>query len=136
RTLPATLVFYEASHRITAALRDAREVLGERAACVARELTKLHEEFARGRLSELAARFSGEQTARGEMVLVIDRTVIADDMAAHEPTAISIAARVAALEAEGLNNRAALKRAARELGMSRDEAYRRLVAERAQEGRE
>ena len=102
----------------------------------AAELAKEIEEFARGRLSELAARFSGEQTARGEMVLVIDRTVIADDMAAHEPTAISIAARVAALEAEGLNNRAALKRAARELGMSRDEAYRRLVAERAQEGRE
>ncbi|MFL6209229.1 MAG: 16S rRNA (cytidine(1402)-2'-O)-methyltransferase [Pyrinomonadaceae bacterium] len=133
RTLSATLVFYEAPHRIAQTLADAREVLGERTACVARELTKLHEEFARGRLSELTARFSDEHAARGEMVLVIDRTVIDDDTTTREPTYTSIAARVAALEAEGLDHRAALKRAARELGLTRDEAYRRLIAARAQE---
>ncbi len=132
RTLPATLIFYEAPHRIAQTLADAHEVLGERAACVARELTKLHEEFARGRLSELAARFNGEHAARGEMVLLVDRTVIADETSAHEPT-MNIAARVAALTAAGLDQRAALKRAARELGLTRDEAYRRLVAARAQE---
>jgi 16S rRNA (cytidine1402-2'-O)-methyltransferase len=133
RTLPATLVFYEAPHRIAQTLTDAHEILGERTACVARELTKLHEEFARGRLSELAARFSDEHAARGEMVLIIDRHVIAADTATDESPPMNIAARVAALEAEGLDNRAALKRAARELGLSRDEAYRRLVAARAQE---
>jgi 16S rRNA (cytidine1402-2'-O)-methyltransferase len=132
RALPATLVFYEAPHRIAATLMDAREVLGERAAAVARELTKLHEEIARGRLSELAARFAVEGAARGEMVLVIDRTVVADEADARQPAHTSIAARVATLEAEGHDPRAALKRAARELGLSRDEAYRRLVAERAQ----
>ncbi len=132
RPLPATLIFYEAPHRIAQTLVDAHAVLGERVACVARELTKLHEEFARGRLSELAVRFSGEHAARGEMVLLIDRTVLADETSAHQPT-MSIAARVAALTAEGLDQRAALKRAARELGLSRDEAYRRLVAARAQE---
>src|SRR5437763_11376170 len=131
RTLPATLIFYEAPHRIAQTLADAREILGERAACVTRELTKLHEEIARGRLSELAARFNGEQTPRGEMVLIIDRHVIADETATHAPTT-SIATLVAALEAEGLDPRAALKRAARELGLTRAEAYRRLVAERAQ----
>jgi 16S rRNA (cytidine1402-2'-O)-methyltransferase len=130
RALPATLVFYEAPHRIAQTLADAREILGERAACVARELTKLHEEFARGRLSELAARFNHEQTARGELVLVIDRNVIAADTTAHAPPS-DIAARVAALEAEGLDHRAALKRAAREFGLTRDEAYRRLIAARA-----
>lgn len=139
RTLPATLVFYEAPHRIADALRDARDVLGEREAAVARELTKLHEEIARGRLTELIEKFSGEHAARGEMVLVIDRTVIADadsDQAAAQTA--SIAALVAAYERdEGLDQRAALKRAARHLGLSRDEAYRRLVAERAEErGRE
>lgn len=134
RTLPATLIFYEAPHRIAQTLADARAVLGERAACVARELTKLHEEFARGRLSELAARFNGAHAARGEMVLLIDRHVIAADTTAPaDQAATSIAVRVAALEAEGLDQRAALKRAARELGLTRDEAYRRLVAERAQE---
>ncbi|HVG30869.1 MAG TPA: 16S rRNA (cytidine(1402)-2'-O)-methyltransferase [Pyrinomonadaceae bacterium] len=133
RSLPATLVFYEAPHRIADALRDARDVLGEREAAVARELTKLHEEIARGRLSELVEKFSGGHAARGEMALVIDRTVIADaDAAQAAAQTESIAALVAAYERdEGLDHRAALKRAARQLGLSRDEAYRRLVAERA-----
>jgi len=130
RGLRATLVFYEAPHRVAQALADAREVLGEREAAVARELTKLHEEIARGRLSELAARFDAPQGARGEMVLVIDREVIGDGDAG-EGRAASVAAIVARLEAGGLDARAALKRAARELGLSRDEAYRRLTSERA-----
>ena len=131
RASTATLVFYEAPHRIAAALADAREILGEREAAVARELTKLHEEIARGRLTELIARFSGEQAARGEMVLIIDRTIVAGstDDKAQTP---DIDALVAAFMNEGHDQRAALKRAARELGLSRDEAYRRLVAARAQ----
>jgi 16S rRNA (cytidine1402-2'-O)-methyltransferase len=132
RDLRATLVFYETPHRLAHALADARDALGEREAAVARELTKLHEEIARGRLSELAARFSAEGSARGEMVLVIDRHVIEDDAGATQTPAASVAGRVAALEAEGLDARAALKRAARELGLTRDEAYRRLTSERAQ----
>jgi 16S rRNA (cytidine1402-2'-O)-methyltransferase len=131
RTLRATLVFYEAPHRIAHALADAREVLGERNAAVARELTKLHEEIVRGRLSELAARFTPEGAARGEMVLIIDRDVIEEGGAADARAHASIAERVAALEAEGLDHRAALKRAARELGLTRDEAYRRLTSERS-----
>jgi 16S rRNA (cytidine1402-2'-O)-methyltransferase len=131
RDIPATLVFYETPHRIAGALADAREILGEREAAVARELTKLHEEIARGRLSDLVARFSGETAARGEMVLVIDRHPVAG-VETGEPPATNIAALVAAFESEGLDARAALKRAARELGLNRDEAYRRLVAARAQ----
>jgi 16S rRNA (cytidine1402-2'-O)-methyltransferase len=131
RGLRATLVFYETPHRIAHALSDAREVLGEREAAVARELTKIHEEIVRGRLGELAARFSVEGSARGEMVLVIDRDVIVEEGGGEAETAESVAARVAALEGEGLEPRAALKRAARELGLTRDEAYRRLTSERA-----
>lgn len=129
RDLRATLVFYEAPHRIAHTLADAREVLGERRAVVGREMTKMHEEFARGTLTELRERFAGEGAARGEFVLVVDRDVIEGEGAAN--AAEGIAERVAALEAEGLDQRAALKRAARESGMSRDEAYRRLVEERA-----
>ena len=131
---PTTLIFYETPHRIAEALRDAHELLGEREAVVARELTKLHEELARGRLSQLAARFADEQTARGEMVVILDRKVITDERssAQGEDAPASLAARVAALEAEGLDQRAALKRAARELGLSRSEAYRRLVSERSE----
>lgn len=126
RALDSTLIFYEAPHRIGQALADAREILGEREGAVARELTKMHEEIARGRLSDLAERFGREGAARGEMVLVIDRAAEGCEAAAVDSEA-DIAARVAALEAEGLDNRAALKRVARELGLTRSEAYRRLV---------
>lgn len=131
RSFNSTLVFYEAPHRIAQTLADAREVLGERAAVVARELTKLHEEIVRGKLSELAERFASGSAARGEMVLVIDRATI-EVQSDEEPSATNIAARVHALENEGLDNRAALKKVARELGIPRSEAYRRLVAAREQ----
>ena len=130
KALRATLVFYETPHRLAHALADALEVLGEREAAVARELTKLHEEIVRGRLSELAERFAPEGSARGELVLVIDRDAIDEGAAEGTQTTASVAERVAALEAEGLDPRAALKRAARELGLTRDEAYRRLTSER------
>jgi 16S rRNA (cytidine1402-2'-O)-methyltransferase len=132
RAIPATLVFYEGPHRIAATLQDAREILGEREAVVARELTKLHEEFVRGRLSELAARFGENESARGEMVLLIDRAVIQTD-GAGEQAAGNLAELVARWENDGLDHRTALKKAAKELGLSRDEAYRRLIAERGQE---
>src|SRR5256712_3256309 len=79
RSIPATLIFYEAPHRIVPTLNDSLEILDEREAVVARELTKLHEEIVRGRLSELAARFSSSESVRGEMVLMIDRTVISSE---------------------------------------------------------
>jgi 16S rRNA (cytidine1402-2'-O)-methyltransferase len=129
RSIPATLIFYEGPHRIAATLKDAREILGEREAVVARELTKMHEEIVRGRLSELAARFTAGESARGEMVLIIDRAVIQNE-GESDKTVGNLAALVTKLENEGLDHRAALKKAARELGLSRAEAYRRMVTER------
>jgi predicted transcriptional regulator YheO len=83
-------------------------------------------------LSELAQRFStGEEGARGEMVLMIDRKVIGGASCASNSSEIS--SLVAALEAEGVDARTALKKAAKKLGISRDEAYRRLSAERSRE---
>ena len=125
RTVPGTLIFYEAPHRLATTLKDAYEILGERDAVVARELTKLHEEIKRGRLSELASYFEDGNKARGEIVLLIDRNVIADTTVKTET---SIAALVARFEQEGMDHRAALKKAARELGLSRAEAYRKLLA--------
>ena len=125
---------YEAPHRIAASLEDAREILGEREAVVARELTKLHEEVLRGRLSELAEKFSqAAQEPKGEMVVVIDRNVIAssDEETKSEYRVASV---VAGFEAKGIDARSALKKSAKQLGISRDEAYRRLTASRALKG--
>ena len=125
RTIPATLVFYEAPHRIAATLRDALEILGDRQAVTARELTKIHEEFIRGTLSELADKFNAEG-ARGEMVLLIGGPQYepADHPGIQLSAADRLVERIGALEAEGSDAKTALKKAARELGLKRDEAYR------------
>ena len=125
--IPATLVFYEAPHRLARSLADCAEVLGDREAAVARELTKLHEEFVRGRLAELARRFA--DGTKGEIVVVVG---------APEPEAVrpadekkSVATRVEELLAEGMDRRAAMKQAAREFGLSRSEVYREVEAGKA-----
>jgi 16S rRNA (cytidine1402-2'-O)-methyltransferase len=69
--LSATLVLYESPRRLGETLEDLREAWGDRRACVARELTKLHEEFVRGTLSELAARYAAEEP-RGEVVVLVE----------------------------------------------------------------
>lgn len=128
--VPGTLIFYEAPHRLPATLKAASQLLGPRNAVVARELTKIHEELRRGTLNELAEHYSSSQNVRGEIVLLIDRA--RDEVSSTEPlNQTEIATLVARFEGEGLDHRAALKRAARELGISRSEAYRRLVAERS-----
>jgi len=119
-SVSVTLIFYEAPHRIAQTLKDMSDVLGARIAVVARELTKIHEETVRGTLSELAAHFSAANAARGEMVIIVDRNPVGDQ-GVIEAAPESLAALVAALEKQGLNSRAALKQAAKRLGMSRDE---------------
>ena len=124
--VPATLILYEAPHRLAASLRDASEILGQRHAVVARELTKVHEEFARGSLSDLASRYESE-SVRGEIVLVIERATAETETVS---TNRSVSELVDSFENKGMDHRAALKKAAKELGLTRDEAYRRLTAER------
>ena len=123
--IPATLAFYESPHRIGAALRDALEVLGDRPAAIARELTKIHEQIHRANLSTLLSEFSA--TTKGELVLLIDRA--RDNIAAIAATS-SIASRVAELEAEGMSAKDALKQTAREFGVSKSEAYRQVQSEK------
>ncbi|HWL71387.1 MAG TPA: 16S rRNA (cytidine(1402)-2'-O)-methyltransferase [Geminicoccus sp.] len=101
--VPATLVVYEAPHRLAEALADAAEVLGARPAAVCRELTKRFEETVRGTLPELAEHFAGQGAPRGEIVLVIGppaaQPVEVDDAtlaAAFAEAAASMAPRQAA----------------------------------------
>ncbi len=140
--IQATLVFYEAPHRIAVSLSDALDVLGNRKAAVARELTKIHEEIARGTLLELAKRFSQSTATRGEIVLLISGAGVeesgsgANELAgAADASSRGLSARVRQLESEGLDSRAALKKAARELGLKRAEAYRLIVAQKNRRSR-
>jgi len=118
--IPATIIFYESPRRIAAALIDATDVLGDRPAVVAREITKLHEEFSRGTLSELHSKFSSA-TVKGEIVLLIDRV---RDHRPNDSGSLSLLERLEQLQAEGIDRKAALKKVAKEFGMSKSEAYR------------
>ena len=133
-TVRAALVLYEAPHRIKATLKDALETLGNREAVIARELTKLHEEFARGSLSELIDRFSESEATHGEIVLIISgKNVETAGSIAHPEE--QLCERVAELEHNGLDSKTALKQAAKELGLKRDDAYRMMVNQKNRRSR-
>src|SRR5262249_55125389 len=99
-----------------------------RAAVIARELTKLHEEFARGSLSELTERFSKSEAARGEMVLIVSGHQVDSPSSSRITSAEEkLGERIDELAREGLDQKTALKQAAKELGLKRDDAYRMMV---------
>ena len=126
--IPATIIFYETPHRLAKSLIDCLEVLGNRRAAIVREITKLHEETILGDLEELAEKFSSLEV-KGEIVLVIDREEVQGKLFKVNSSK-SIVERVAELEAEGFDRKIALKKAAKEFGLSRSEAYRILQAEK------
>jgi 16S rRNA (cytidine1402-2'-O)-methyltransferase len=125
---PTTLVTYEAPHRILDALAHVAQVWGPGCrVVVARELTKIHEEFLRGTVSGVRAQLEQRDRMRGEMVLLIEARP--GPRAASE--AVSLLDRLAELErTEGLSEMDALKRAAKERGASKSELYRELQRER------
>src|SRR5215467_9309712 len=120
-----TIIFYEAPHRIEETLGDVREILGDRPACLAREVTKLHEEFRRGLVSEIASSLS-DTPARGEITLLVG-PLSGDDQAAHRDTSQSLAERVDELIRQAkLDRKEALKLAAKERGLTKRAAYQEL----------
>jgi 16S rRNA (cytidine1402-2'-O)-methyltransferase len=135
RAQARTLIFYEAPHRIEETLADLEAVWGPALRIVvARELTKVHEEFLRGTVAEVRAAMSERERIRGEITLLIEAPAAAE-RTANDPIAAeaeTLSVRVARLQSEsGLDEKEALKRLARELGRSKSELYRELQRERA-----
>ncbi len=128
KTIPATLVFYETPHRLAKSLVDCLEILGNRKSAVVREITKLHEEIVLENLEELAENFS-QTVVKGEIVLVFDRTEVQSPKSKVKSQK-SIGERVAEFENEGIERKLALKKAAKEFGLARSEAYRILQSEK------
>lgn len=127
-----TLIFYEAPHRILETLADLEAVWGpELRVVVARELTKIHEEFLRGTAAEIRRELAGRDRVRGEIVLLVEARPL-KEADAEAGTPLRIADRVVRLQTEvGIDEKEALKRLARELGQSKSEVYRELQRERA-----
>ncbi len=124
RERPETLVFFESPQRLAATLRRLCEVLGDRAACVARELTKLHEEAARGPLSELAERFAAG--TRGEVTIVVAGAAPADRAAGLDAEALD--AEIRARLSAGDSSRAIAAELTPRSGLRRRDVYARAVA--------
>jgi 16S rRNA (cytidine1402-2'-O)-methyltransferase len=121
-----TEVFYEAPHRLIETLEDLVEVLGPaRRIVVARELTKIHEEFLRGKAGDILTTLKSRDDVKGEITLLIAKPEESAESAA--PSRVSIRDRVQQLMSEEkLDEKAALKKVAKELGVSKSEAYREL----------
>ena len=124
RGRPETLVLFESPRRVAATLRELFDVLGPRRACVARELTKLHEEVARGDLAELAERFA--DGARGEVTLVVAGDASGLPRASDE----DVERRVRELVGEGCSPREVAARLAPDTGRPKRELYALAVAAR------
>ena len=122
----ATHIFYETPHRILEALEDVTALFGPgQHVVIARELTKLHEEFLRGPASEMRATLAARAQVRGEIVVLLS---LPETEQTPQTTTIKAAVR-ALMQAENLPEKDALKRVARERNISKSEAYRELQRE-------
>jgi 16S rRNA (cytidine1402-2'-O)-methyltransferase len=121
---PRTQVFYEAPHRVKEAVNDVVEILGtDRQVVIAREVTKIHEEFLRGRAGDVLEILNARGDIKGEITLLIGKAEEGRKVAASE----SVRQRIERIMGEEkLDAKAALKRIAKEMGVSKSEAYREL----------
>jgi 16S rRNA (cytidine1402-2'-O)-methyltransferase len=122
RDLPSTLIFYEAPHRIVETLADVEAMLGHRDTVLAREVTKIHEEFLRGAPQDLLRILRGRPAIKGEFTLLIAK---ADEAQASTDDS-SLLDAVHALESQGLSRMDAIKRVSRERGVPKRDVYRLL----------
>jgi 16S rRNA (cytidine1402-2'-O)-methyltransferase len=127
KTSPRTQVFYEAPHRIVEAIADVCEVLGNaRHVVIAREVTKLHEEFLRGRAGEVLETLRARDAVKGEITLLIGKAEENESRGAADASVRpSMRGRIEQIMAEEkVDEKAALKKVAKERGVSKSEAYR------------
>jgi len=123
--LEATLVFYEAPHRLLTCLEDMLAALGPRRACLGREVTKVHEEWLQGTLAEILDTLARRPGVRGEATLVVDRGAPGQIRSEESGSIAEHLERV--MTATGLPRKGALKEVARRRGITRREAYRQLL---------
>jgi 16S rRNA (cytidine1402-2'-O)-methyltransferase len=123
--VPATLIFYEAPHRLLSSIEDMAAILGARRACLARELTKMHEELLHGTLPELRENLQARPRIQGEITIVIEKgetvqvsTIFPESIKQHLDEV---------MKKTGLPRNQALKSVARRRGLSRKEAYKLLI---------
>jgi 16S rRNA (cytidine1402-2'-O)-methyltransferase len=132
---PRTVIFYESPHRVGATVKEIAQVFGaERRGCVAREITKLFEEFRRGRLGELADYYSG-QTVRGECVVIVEGAT-EQDISDHAAASFDLSHGECASESETspAHGKDLIRLLAVEIGIPRRELYQLVLQLKNQQG--
>jgi len=117
----ATLVFFEAPHRIDEALEAIAQALGNRPVVVARELTKVHEEFLRGTAAEIRAALAAREAVKGEITILVGKAM------GPEPDARPVEEAVEELMRQGVPRMDAIKQVARKRGLPKRDVYERLL---------
>jgi 16S rRNA (cytidine1402-2'-O)-methyltransferase len=120
-----TLIFYEAPHRLMESLADMEAIFGERPVAIARELTKIHEEFLRGTPASVRAELAGRVSLKGEITVLIGKQEDSAGTAADQAAAEQ---EVRALERHGMARVEAVKQVAKARGIPRRELYRRVIS--------
>ncbi len=118
---PATLIFYEAPHRILESLEAVEQVMGSRPVVVARELTKIHEEFLRGAAAEVRAQLAARESVKGEITLLIAKA------SGPAPDGTPVDEAVDSLVRDGMPRMDAIKQVARRRGLSKRQVYEQLL---------
>lgn len=123
-----TLIFFEAPHRLKELLETLLMILGDRRICLARELSKLYEEFERGRISELIGIYE-EKEPRGEYVILVEGLTEEEIQAREEArlASLSVEDQVIQLMAGGLSKMDAVKQAAKERGLKKNDVYMQVT---------
>lgn len=115
-----TVILYEAPHKLESTLSDLKQILENRSIVIARELTKIHEEFIRGKIDEVIQKTKG---IRGEIVIIIEKKVVEE----KEEIKLSIEEQYEVYEKEGMNKKDIIKKIAKDRELSKNEIYMKFI---------
>ncbi len=116
-----TVILYEAPHKLTATLKDLQEIIGDRKVVIARELTKIHEEFISGTIEELIEK---SENIKGEIIILIDRAEIKEE---KDFSKISLEEHYKYYEQQGVDRKEIIKKIAKDRNVSKNEIYQYFI---------
>lgn len=119
-----TMIFYEAPHKIIDTLECMKEILGDREISIARELTKIHEEFIRGNISDVLEKIE----ERGEMVIIVQGASKSElDIEKENRNSLTLEEHYSLYERQGLDKKEIIKRIAKDRGVNKNEIYKKFI---------
>lgn len=123
KKINSTLIFYEAPHKLTITLEDIKEILGDRHAVLAREITKMHEEFLRGTISEILEKY---KEPKGEFVIIVERSNESDEEKDFLLN-LTLEEHYKYYETKGFEKKEIIKKIAKDKNKSKNEIYQYFI---------